>query len=132
MVRKTAFRTERRFVRLRAALAVLLCAAMLLTSSGLLPLSVYALFGDSSRLYSVSSRCRCTDGNTYKVTVGFSDETGIPHNADLRVEEITEEDELYDVYIDRTQQALRTENSILLLDISLVDHDDDRLLHREF
>ena len=127
MVRKTAFRTERRFVRLRAALAVLLCAAMLLTSSGLLPLSVYALFGDSSRLYSVSSRCRCTDGNTYKVTVGFSDETGIPHNADLRVEEITEEDELYDVYIDRTQQALRTENSMLLLDISLVDHDDEDL-----
>ena len=128
MVRKTAFRSERCFVRLRAVLAVLLCAAMLLTSSGLVPLSVLATSADDS--VSLNEKVRCADGNTYKVTVTFTEETGIPHDAELTVSEITHKDELYTTYLDRTQSALHMEDDFtyaLLLDISLVDKDDENL-----
>ena len=69
-------------------------------------------------------------GETYKITVTYGEDTGIPEDADLRVEEITEDSSLYDTYVANAENALgrdaeaRTAAYARVFDISIVDRDD--------
>ena len=71
-------------------------------------------------------------GEAYTITVTYGDDTGIPENADLEVEELLPDTmnraEEYAEYVSKTENALGMEEGtagdIRLFDISIVDQDD--------
>ncbi|MBQ6362071.1 MAG: LPXTG cell wall anchor domain-containing protein [Lachnospiraceae bacterium] len=69
-----------------------------------------------------------SDGQNYKISVSCGPETGIPENAELYVEEITESSSAYDAYAAAAVNALGAEKGsagyIRLFDIKIVDKDD--------
>ena len=119
-----------RSLRLRSALCLLLCIVMLL-SSGSVSFSAIAaqsVAASASSLHKISTKCRTSDGSTYKVSVSFGDDAGIPRDARLDVREISESDARYDGYVDKMQSVLRTDGTEFsytrILDISIVDRKD--------
>ena len=66
-----------------------------------------------------------SDGNNYRVTVSYGPETGIPADADLVAEEITEESPEYEEYVSKTENALGWESGAAsyarAFDIKIVD-----------
>ena len=90
---------NKRVLRLQCVLSLLLCFVMVL-SSGSVSFSVFAaesIRASAAQARSISTKCRTTDGNTYKVTVRYSAETGIPADARLDVREIPQTDDRYEV-----------------------------------
>jgi|GEM_PF-3222572 len=67
-----------------------------------------------------------TDGNTYKITVTFTDETGIPADADLDVRELLESDEDYAAYKTQSLALLGAKKDAFmkLFDIRIVKKTD--------
>ena len=68
-----------------------------------------------------------SDGSTYKVTVTYDKNTGIPEDASLKVEEVLASNELYATYLDKSADALSLGKEYLcgmkLLDITIVGKD---------
>ena len=75
-----------------------------------------------------------SDGHNYRITATYGAETGIPEEADLSVEEITEDSSVYNEYASKTEKALgREEGSagyIRLFDIKIVDKDDHNMKYQ--
>lgn len=69
-----------------------------------------------------------SDGHNYRITATYGAETGIPADADLAVEEISADSELYGEYVSKTENALGMEEGsagyIRLFDISIIGRDD--------
>ena len=65
------------------------------------------------------------DGHNYKVSVTYGPESGIPENAELIAEEITEGTEIYNIYVSNTENALGWNEGetgyIRLFDIKITD-----------
>lgn len=80
----------------------------------------------SAIVYTVKEKIIASDGQNYKITVSYGEETGIPEDAELLVEEISEESENYAVYIEQSQAVLGIENAsyVRLFDISIVNKYD--------
>ncbi len=78
-------------------------------------------------------------GDTYEIFVTYGDETGIPENAHLEVQEITKDSEVsasgevaqYDEYIDNTLDALGWENGRIpyarIFDICITDELEEKI-----
>ena len=85
--------------------------------------SVYGIVGTV-----IEKTVLASDGRNYTVTVTYGADTGIPADADLSVEEITESSSLYDAYVAGTESVLGMEEGsagyIRLFDIRIVDKDD--------
>ena len=85
--------------------------------------SVFAIVGTT-----IEKNVLTSDGLNYKVTVTYGPETGIPENADLTVEEITEDSSVYGTYVAGTENLLGMEEGsagyMRLFDIKIVDKDD--------
>ena len=68
-----------------------------------------------------------SDGSTYKVTVTYDKNTGIPEDASLKAEEVLASNELYATYLDKSADALSLGKEYLcgmkLLDITIVGKD---------
>lgn len=66
-----------------------------------------------------------TDGNSYRITVSYDEESGIPENAVLNVTEINENDESFGNYIERSAETQGHKADDITLakafDISIVD-----------
>ena len=75
----------------------------------------------------VKKQLRAGDGSTYEVTVYYDSVSGIPDNAVLSVSEITEEDEGFDGYVERSSDevdnAPGTVKVARAFDISLINPD---------
>ena len=88
--------------------------------------SVYGVIGTT-----IEKTVLASDGNSYRITVSYADDAGIPENADLAVEEITEDSGLpgrsYRDYVEGTESALGLESGsadyIRLFDIKIVERD---------
>ena len=76
-----------------------------------------------------------SDGHNYRITATYGAETGIPDEADLSVEEITEDSSVYNEYASKTEKALgREEGSagyIRLFDIKIVDEKGEKIQPKE-
>ena len=85
--------------------------------------SVFALVGTT-----IEKTVLASDGHNYRITATYGAETGIPEDADLAVEEITEVSSDYDKYVSKTENALGMEEGsagyIRLFDICIVNKDD--------
>ena len=90
------------------------------TASGF---SVYGIVGTTIEKIVLAS-----DGHNYRITATYGAETGIPADADLAVEEISADSELYGEYVSKTENALGMEEGsagyIRLFDISIIGRDD--------
>lgn len=90
------------------------------TASGF---SVYGIVGTV-----IEKNVLASDGHNYRITATYGAETGIPADADLAVEEISADSELYGEYVSKTENALGMEEGsaeyIRLFDISIVSRDD--------
>ena len=66
-----------------------------------------------------------SDGNKYRVTVSYDNNSGIPENAILAVEELNKEDKNFDQYIEKTAEVLSKEKDSFeiarVFDITLID-----------
>lgn len=80
----------------------------------------------SAIVYTVKEKVITSDGQNYKITVSYGEETGIPEDAELLVEEISEGSENYAGYIEQSQAVLGIENAsyVRLFDISIVNKYD--------
>ncbi len=82
--------------------------------------SVFALVGTT-----IEKTVLASDGHNYRITATYGEETEIPKDADLAVEEITEVSPDYDKYVSKTEKALGMEEGsagyIRLFDIKIVD-----------
>ncbi len=88
-------------------------------------------FGDPSLYVSAEPAVRtweltASDGDTYRVTVSWDTDSGIPGDAELRAEELTEDtDPLYGEYVARSAEAMGTEaeklDYVRAFDIALTD-----------
>ena len=121
---KTVFRLSGRI------LCCLICFVLLLSSSSVSLLPIAAAV--QAAPVSIDAKCKTADGNTYKVTVSFTDAAGIPQDARLRVNEISASDERYDEYLRKTESVLDTDckdfSFTRLLDITITDKNDaDRI-----
>ena len=71
------------------------------------------------------------EGETYKITITYDEEAEIPEGAYLKVNEITEEDSLYEEYVAKTEEALGLKEGsisyIRLFDITIYDEDDKKI-----
>ncbi len=69
-----------------------------------------------------------SNGHNYRISVTYRADAGIPENAGLSVEEITESSSAYEAYVANTENALGMEEGsagyIRLFEISIVDKDD--------
>ena len=120
--------------RLRRGVCLLLCFVMLLASASIGVFSAPIIKAVGSR-NTLSAKCRVSDGSTYKVTVQFGDDAGIPaDDARLAVEEIAETDDRYESYLSMTQYALHAQGDPIpfarFLDISIVDASDPEIIHQ--
>ena len=81
------------------------------------------------------------DGQAYHITVTYDDNTGIPEEAELKVEEILPEENgdsstfsAYDEYVSKTETALGMESGsvgyLRLFDIKIVDKDDHSIKYQ--
>ncbi|MBE6009164.1 MAG: LPXTG cell wall anchor domain-containing protein [Lachnospiraceae bacterium] len=81
--------------------------------------SVYGIVGTT-----IEKIVLANDGHNYHVTATYGDDTGIPADAELSVEEMTEGSSDYDAYVEKTESALGLEEGsteyIRLFDISIV------------
>ena len=70
-----------------------------------------------------------SDGNTYRITVEYGEAAGIPDNADLRIEELAEDE--YPDFVDQTADALALDAEDLayvkLFDIAIIDEDGEEI-----
>lgn len=102
--------------------------------------SVFAIIGTT-----IEKNILASDGNNYKITVTLGENAGIPVNADLRVREITSDDNedsdttsahgiSYEEYVSYSENALEIEEGsdhyIRLFDISIVDQDDPEVKYQ--
>ncbi len=75
-----------------------------------------------------------SDGKNYHITVICSADTGIPDDAVLEVKEISDTSRLYDVYVEKTENALGMEEGtadyIRLFDISIVNRKDHSIKYQ--
>lgn len=75
----------------------------------------------------ISANVITASGETYKVTVSFGEDAGIPEDAILSVIEITEGDDGYDEYAEQTAEALDTDVEVFdhlrMFDITFLDVD---------
>ena len=74
-----------------------------------------------------------SDGNNYRVTVSYDTGCGIPADAELLVNEITEGDEEYDDYLSASASALDIPVERLvarLFDIKIVDKNDPTIIYQ--
>ena len=69
-----------------------------------------------------------SNGHNYRISVTYGASAGIPENADLNVEELTEGSSSYETYVANTESALGMEEGsagyIRLFDISIIDKHD--------
>lgn len=69
-----------------------------------------------------------SNGHNYRISVTYGAAAGIPENADLNVEELTEGSSAYETYVANTESALGMEEGsagyIRLFDIGIVDKND--------
>ena len=84
--------------------------------------SVYWIVG------TIETTVLASDGRNYRITAAYGVETGIPMNAELAVDEISDISELYDEYVSKAEKALGMEvgsaGYIRLFDISIVKQGD--------
>ncbi len=80
--------------------------------------SIYVVVG------TIEKTILASDGHNYKITVSYGSDTGIPADAGLDVNEITEDSSIYNAYVSKTENALGMEEGsaeyIRLFDISIV------------
>ena len=73
-----------------------------------------------------------SNGDNYRISVTYGAAAGIPENADLSVEELTEGSLAYEIYVANTESALGMEEGsagyIRLFDISIIDRTDPMAL----
>ena len=69
--------------------------------------SVYAM------VYTIETYYTTYDGNTYRITLGYNAESGIPEDAQLDVREILPETEEYDRYLEASAAAVGLHGSML-------------------
>lgn len=85
--------------------------------------SIYNIVGTT-----IEKTVLASDGKNYRITASYGPETGIPKDAVLEVEEITNGSSAYDAYVANTENALGMEQGtagyIRLFDISIVDKND--------
>ena len=85
--------------------------------------SVFAIVGTV-----IEKTVLASDGKNYHITATYGVETGIPMDADLAVEEITNISSVYDEYVLKTENALGMKEGsagyIRLFDIKIVDKND--------
>lgn len=85
--------------------------------------SVYGIVGTT-----IEEIVLAGDGNKYRITATYGSEAGIPADARLEIEEITEESDEYAAYVALTESALGFEEGgasyIRMFDIGIVDKDD--------
>ena len=83
--------------------------------------SVYIIVGTET----ITTSFLSSDGNTYEVTVTYGQDAGIPVGSRLEVSELTEVNEEYNNYVERSASAIDVETDgltyIKLLDIKIVD-----------
>ena len=81
--------------------------------------SIYGIVGMGTITYDYLT----ADGETYKITVNYGPEAGIPDNADLKVEELS--GSAYEEYISRTAEMLDAEDFeyARVFDISIIGED---------
>ena len=88
--------------------------------------SVYVIVGTTMEMNVLAS-----DGHNYKITVTYGGDAGVPEGASLEVSELTDESELYDEYVTKTEDALGMEegsaSNIRLFDIKIVDQDGQKV-----
>ncbi|MBQ7059826.1 MAG: fibro-slime domain-containing protein [Firmicutes bacterium] len=91
--------------------------------------SVYGIVGTT-----LQTVIEASDGNSYQITVSYSQETGIPEDAELEVQEILDISEEYAEYVSKTENALGMEEGsvdyIRLFDISIVDKEDPEITYQ--
>lgn len=79
--------------------------------------SIYVVVG------TIEKTILASDGHNYKITVSYGSDTGIPVDAELDVNEITEDSSIYNTYVSKTENALGMEEGsagyIRLFDISI-------------
>ena len=85
--------------------------------------SIYAMVGTT-----LEKTVLASNGKNYKITVTYGKNAGIPENADLAVEEITDTSSVYEQYVLKTMFALgqedRSADYVRLFDIKIVDKDN--------
>ena len=91
--------------------------------------SVFALAGTT-----IEKTVLASDGHNYRITATYGAETGIPEDADLAVEEITEVSSDYEKYVSKTENALGMEEGsagyIRLFDIKIVDKNNPEVKYQ--
>ena len=96
--------------------------------------SVYGVIATTS----IEKTVLASDGHNYKVTVEYGEDAGIPENADLFVEEITQNTTdyrlSYDSYVSMAEDALGWEagsaSYIRMFNIKIVDKDDPEIKYQ--
>ena len=93
------------------------------------------LMADSFSVYlivevTITQTITASDGNAYLVTATYTNDSAVPLEAELRVREITEEDEAYAGYVEKSVKALgddeaEGEQHARAFDIALVDPETD-------
>ena len=82
-------------------------------------------FSEFVLMYVVDTYYRVCEGETWKITADYDAETGIPSNAKLIVSEISESDERYAEYVEKSAVALGTTSEAVefarAFDIHLMD-----------
>ena len=72
-----------------------------------------------------------SDGNNYRITVGFGPEACVPQDADLEVDELLAADDAYSAYAQKAAQTLALDadriGSIRLFDIRIVDSTGEKV-----
>ena len=91
--------------------------------------SVYGIVGTV-----IEKTVLASDGRNYTVTATYGAGTGIPADADLSVEEITESSSLYDEYVSKSENALGWDAGSVLyarvFDIKITDKDDPEIRYQ--
>ncbi|SDL94754.1 LPXTG-motif cell wall anchor domain-containing protein/Listeria/Bacterioides repeat-containing protein [Sarcina sp. DSM 11001] len=91
--------------------------------------SVFAIVGTV-----IEKTVLASDGHNYHITATYGPETGIPEEADLAVEEITEGSSVYDEYVSKTENALGWDAGSVLyarvFDIKIADKDDPEIKYQ--
>lgn len=91
--------------------------------------SVYGIVGTT-----IEEVVLASDGNNYEISATYGSDTGIPVDARLEIEEITEDSEGYADYVARTESALGMEEGaasyIRMFDIKIVDPDDSSVRYQ--
>ena len=92
--------------------------------------SVYVLVGTET----ITTNFITADGATYRITLSYDADAGIPADAGLAVTEILPETEAYVEYVSRTENALGMEEGsaeyVRLFDISIVNKDDNSIKYQ--